>query len=149
MTLMLGNRYFLDRDYARAIPLLEAAVADDPGNFGARKKLVISYLQVGELDRSLGSFEEILRQDPRIIIDTDPEEEDCPCPALCAALEKRLPWSSDPFPALVGLAVLEAYCDLPKALRYLRRAIALRPAEERLARIQRALEKEKPSCHTL
>lgn len=149
MSLMLGNRYFLDRDYARAIPLLEAAVGEDPGCLGAWKKLIIAHQQVGDLERALGCFEEIVSRDPRSIIDTDPDEEDCPCPELCTALEKRLPWSPDPCSVLLSLAMLEAYCDLSKSLRYFRRAIALRPAEERLARICRALEKEKPSCHKL
>ena len=148
MTLMLGNRYFLDRDYERAVPLLEAAVDDDPECLSARKKLVIAHVQMGNVDTALVHFEFVLRRAPRLIIDTNAEVEDCPCPSLCAVMESRLADAQDPFPVLVSLGVLETYCDLVKARQRLDRARSLRPRDERLGRLLAVLEKEEPACRT-
>jgi tetratricopeptide (TPR) repeat protein len=148
MSLMLGNRYFLDRDYARAVPLLEAALAETPDAPRVLKRLVISYVQLEDFELALERLERVLTTSPRTVIDTDPDEEDCPCPALCAALERRLSPGPASYPILLGLGILELYCDLQRARRHLLQAYDLRPVETRLGRVLALAERENPSCRT-
>lgn len=148
MSLMLGNRYFLDRDYARAVPLLEAARAETPEAARVLKRLVIAYVQLEELELALDRLELVLSRSPRAVIDTDPDEEDCPCPALCAAFERRLGSGPATYSVVLGLGILELYCDLQRARRHLRQAHDLRPAEARLTRVLALAEREMPSCRS-
>lgn len=146
MSLMLANRYFLDRDYAHALPLLEAALAEAPHASPARKKLIVTHIVLGNLPEALALFARAVEEDPRSIIDTRAEDEDCPCPDLCRALEKRLPYAPDPYPVLLSLGMLELYCSLDRARDYLAQAGRLRAEESRIPGILNRLQQEVPRC---
>ncbi|MBK8230848.1 MAG: hypothetical protein IT349_07230 [Candidatus Eisenbacteria bacterium] len=146
MSLMLANRYFLDRDYLHALPLLEAALADASNVSPIRKKLIVTNIVLGRLSEALDLLEQAVHEDPRSIIDTQAEDEDCPCPDLCRALEKRLPYATDPYPVLLSLGMLELYCSLERARTYLAQAGRVRADEPRIPRILSRLQQEVPRC---
>ena len=148
MSEMLANRYFIARDFAAAAPVFEKVLATNPQKERARKKLVICHAATGNLDRAVDLFLETLRRAPRSIIDTRPEEEDCPCPDLTERLWKRFPYEENQLDTLVKLGILELYCSLARSTDCWRRLVEIEPSEHRFAKILELLEKEEPSCHS-
>ncbi len=146
MSLMLANRYFLDRDYLHALPLLEAALSEAPHSSSIRKKLIVTDIVLSRLSEALDLLEQAVEEDPRSIIDTRADDEECPCPDLSRALEKRLPYATDPYPVLLSLGMLELYCSLDRSRTYLAQAARLRAEEPRLPRILLRLQQEVPRC---
>ena len=69
--------------------ILQYALDLDPLNKPVRKKLVICYLQIGEIQKALNIFYNLITEDIDCIINTDPVSDDCPCPDLVKALWKH------------------------------------------------------------
>jgi tetratricopeptide (TPR) repeat protein len=145
---MLANRYFIARDFAAAAPVFEKVLEKDPRNERARKKLVICHTQTGNLDRAIELLLETLREAPRSIIDTHPQEEDCPCPELTGTLWRRFPYELNQLDTMVKLGILELYCNLARSMNFWRQLVELEPNEPRFVQILELLEKEEPSCHS-
>ncbi len=146
MSEMLGNRYFIAREFEKAVPILETALLANPALSRVRKKLIISYTQVDRIDDALDLFLKTLEDDPRSIIDTDLEAEDCPCPHLCSSIERRLPYLKDPSSALITLGILELFCDIDASRSYISEVTQLAPDDSRSAMALTLLKKEKPAC---
>jgi tetratricopeptide (TPR) repeat protein len=143
---MLANRYFIERDWTNAIPLLEEVLAEHPDRSAARKKLIICYTQIGRLSDALDAFVTAIERDPRSIIDTPRGDEDCPCPKLTSSREKRLPYENDRTRTLIELGILESYCDLEASRSYWREVAVSSEGDPRIPRILQILEKEAPAC---
>ena len=77
---MLGNQYFLARNYESAAKNLQYALNIDPLNKAVRKKLVICYSQTGEIQKALNVFYNLIEEDIDYLINTDIVSDDCPCP---------------------------------------------------------------------
>ena len=90
MSEMLGNRYFLARQFDKAVPYLEGALAQNPAMDKIKKKLVVCLIQTGQIERAISLFHEIILKNPQIIIDTDTYYDDCPCAELILLWEKKL-----------------------------------------------------------
>ncbi|MGD9900199.1 MAG: tetratricopeptide repeat protein [Calditrichaceae bacterium] len=121
MSEMLGNRYFIANKFSRAIPELENALSFQEENDSIKKKLIICYIQVGQIEKALKYFYEILKKDPFIIINTDPYQDDCPCPRLVNEWENifnnQNTYTPDKF---LILGMLSLYCDEQKSIEYFR-----------------------------
>jgi hypothetical protein len=111
---MLANQYFLTRKYEQAQSILDMLLAQQPDNLGVKKKLIICCTQTGHTDYAEKLFLEVLRENPFIIIDTDPRSEDCPCPELVKDMEQRFDATRPTVVELNQLGILYLYCD-PKA----------------------------------
>jgi tetratricopeptide (TPR) repeat protein len=122
MSEMLGNRYFIARQYDKAIPQLEAALTEDANVEKVKKKLVICYVQTVQLEKALKLFYEIIIKDPHIIIDTDFYHDDCPCPEILPSWEQKLSFSETPNDLYEVLGILYLYCDYEKSITYLKKA---------------------------
>lgn len=123
MSEMLGNRYFLARKFDRAIPELEKAARNTVESQKIKKKLIICYVQIGQIERALQLFWELLQIDPFIIIDTDPYYDDCPCPSLVEQWEKIITYKDDDIRMeYVALGILYLYCDIQQSISYFDRA---------------------------
>lgn len=121
---MLGNRYFIAHQFSRAIPELENALSLQEENVGIRKKLIICYIQVGRIEKALKYFYDLLKKDPFIIINTDPYQDDCPCPGLVDDWEKKLSNQNayNPNKFLI-LGMLSLYCDEHRSIEYFRQYV--------------------------
>ncbi len=146
MSEMLANRYFIEREYERAIPLLEELLTVERDHSKARKKLIIAYTQTGRLSEGIDHFLIALGNDPRSIIDTEPSAEDCPCPTLCRTVEQRAAATGRPLSSYLILGILELYCDLERSRSYFQRAKPLAGEDKRIDKILDYLDKEKPAC---
>ncbi len=122
MSEMLGNRYFISRQYDLAVDHLEKALSEDSQADKIRKKLIICYIQTGHVDRALDYFYLIIRKDPFIIIDTDAYHDDCPCIDLIPLWEAHLKEEGPSYQLMLILGILSLYCDLHISIEYLKKA---------------------------
>jgi Tfp pilus assembly protein PilF len=52
MNEMLGNQYFMARNYLGAANVFQEVLKEDPSNINARKKLIIAFTQIGKYHTS-------------------------------------------------------------------------------------------------
>jgi tetratricopeptide (TPR) repeat protein len=123
MSVMLGNRYFIARQYEKAIALLEEALPNSSTPEKIKKKLVICYVQVGKIERALFHFHDLVRKDPKIIIDTDPYHDDCPCYEIIPTWEKKLKNEEQSQDYYESLGMLYLYCNKNRSIQYFEKAL--------------------------
>jgi tetratricopeptide (TPR) repeat protein len=127
MSEMLGNQYFLARDYARAASELFEALKSDLCNKGVRRKLIICFTQIGEIGKALDTFISLIKEDLEFIINTDPISDDCPCPELVFDMEQKLGNSKKSIDFNLILGMLWLYCNVEKSLYYFNRVLQIEP----------------------
>ena len=136
MSEMLGNRYFLARKFDRAIPELEKALQNSHEDQKIKKKLIICYVQVGQIEHALQIFWELIKKDPQIIIDTDPYYDDCPCPTLVEQWEKIITYKEDGIRMeFVALGILYLYCDIQKSIAFFEQAVKIMESNQQIKNI--------------
>ncbi len=117
MSEMLGNRYFLARQFDKAIPCLEEALQRNPDGYKIKKKLILCYIEVGQVERAFTYFHALVHYDPRVIIDTDAYYDDCPCCELIPNWERKRKQGAESVDIVKILGMLYLYCDLDKAIQ--------------------------------
>jgi pentatricopeptide repeat protein len=119
---MLGNHYFLARNYPRAADLLEKALRSDPKNKGIRRKLIICFAQTGQINKALSVFLSLIKEDIDFVINTDPVDDDCPCPELVFEMENGQVDNYQSLDSTLVLGMLWLYCNFHKSLEYFSQA---------------------------
>jgi len=122
---MLGNHYFLSRNYGRAAELLEKALRTDPKNKPIRRKLIICFAQTGHIDKALSIFLSLIKEDIDYVINTDPVDDDCPCPELVFEMEHGNVIGDQTLDSNLVLGMLWLYCNLHKSYDYFVRASSI------------------------
>lgn len=118
MSEMLANRYFLARQFDKACFQYEKAMADTQAMDKIKKRLIICYVQSGQIEKAINYFYDLVRKDPNIIINTDAYYDDCPCQELIPNWENKIDAESKnkAYPEVLGMLYL--FCDLSMALKY-------------------------------
>ncbi|MEW6004022.1 MAG: hypothetical protein AB1695_01785 [Stygiobacter sp.] len=129
---MLGNQYFMVRNFLAAVEQFEIAINDHPNNDKLKKKLIVSYTQIGKTLKALDLFYEVSKKDITIIFNTDVAKDDCPCPELIPLIESQEKLNENSFDFYITLAILWAYCDKYKSYEYLKKAKSLSLKNEKL-----------------
>ena len=135
MSEMLGNQYFLVRNFEKALQQYEKAAEEGHVNEKIRKKMIICYCEVGNVDAALSLFEQVVTENIDLIIQTDIVTEDCPCPELLERMKwyEKIATNSFDFNCLIGM--LNLYCDIDESLKYFLKSQDLQPADLRVSRI--------------
>lgn len=128
---MLGNQYFMARNYLGAATVFQSVLKDDPANINVQKKLIISYTQIGKYSHAFELFSELVSTNINDIVATDPIKDDCPCPELVNKLENLTDKGNESFTTYQTLGILWLYCDISKSVEYFKKALALKPKDER------------------
>ena len=144
---MLANYHFIIGNYCTAIPELEVELSKNPSNYINKKKLIICYTQSNKLSKAIKHFIELLQEDINLIIDTDVEYEDCPCPDLIAMLENGTIQREGDLNLFVELGILWLYCDRDESVKYFLRAQKLDPSDKLINKILNLLQKVNRSKH--
>ncbi len=139
MSEMLGNRYFLTRQFNKATFYLEKALRAHPHSHEIKKKLVICYIQNGKIEQALSIFHDLVNQDANIIIDTDPYYDDCPCQEIIPGWERLAKHDNFPQHLTLILGMLYLYCDLNKSILYLRKAHQENPDNSKISSVLKVL----------
>ena len=124
---MLGNQFFLARNYAAAAEQLEEALLRDPSNKSILRKIIICLNEIGEIRRALTHFISLIKEDADYIINTDPVADDCPCAELVYEAERKLYNNLDSVDFALRLGMLWLYCDAKESIRYFQEAHNLAP----------------------
>jgi tetratricopeptide (TPR) repeat protein len=143
---MLGNKYFLARNYDNAAKNFQYALQADPINKFAKKKLIICYTQIGQIKKAFENFYQLVKEDINFIIATDPIADDCPCVELTNKYGNILPYENESYDLKLMLAMLWLYCSAEKSLDFFKRILVENPGDPRIKEVVSLIEiKIKPT----
>jgi len=146
---MLGNKYFLARNYENAALNFQHTLIKDPVNKTVRKKLIICFTQIGQIQKAFENFYVLAKEDINFIVNTDLIADDCPCPELIEKYGSVLPYEDESFEMLLMLAMLWLYCDAQKSLNIFKRILIKKPADLRVKEITSIIEEKIKSTNKL
>lgn len=135
MSEMLGNQYFMARNFSAAQKEFEEVLIKYPENLFAKKKLVICYTQTGRLKESFAYFFDIIRSDIEFIIKTDPIKDDCPCPELIEKLEPKSINKVDTFEYNLVMGIIWLYCNVNHSLNYFTKLREMDPSNHEIEEV--------------
>lgn len=135
MSEMLGNQYFMARKFELALQQFVDVLEREPNNFGCIKKTIICYTQMKQLPEALSWFQRIMDIDPFIIINTRPEDDDCPCPELVVRIEEIEPSAEKLVEHYNILGILYLYCNVEKSLHYFQASLKVQPEQNNISSI--------------
>lgn len=130
MSEMLANYYFQRREYLLAAEHLEEELNQSPLNKKVKKKLIISYTQVGQVEKALSLFIQLVKEDIKFLTCTDHSKEDCPCPDLIYEYENNRIFLENDYRHLLTLGILWLYCDIHRSYDYLMQAEELKSSSQ-------------------
>lgn len=113
---MLGNQYFLTRNYQGALDAFLKAIKTQPASYEIRKKLVICYVSTNKVRKALNELLSIIGTNLQIITGTNIEKEDCPCQELISQFESNSIFEKDSFEHHTAFGILWLYCNPLKAI---------------------------------
>ena len=142
MSEMLGNQYFLSRNYVNAAKNLQYALDIDPSNKAIRKKIIICYSQTGEIQKAFNVFYNLIVEDIDCIINTDIVADDCPCPDLVKHYGKIFPYEENSIDLKLMLGILWLYCEVQTSLNFFKSVLEEHPNDERLKSISSMIEEK-------
>jgi len=138
---MLGNQYFLSRNYSMAAAIFLKVYSQYPQNLSVRKKIIICFTQTGEIDKAFDFFYELVKENLEFITNTDPVADDCPCAELAAKYGMILPYEENSKDLKLLLAMLWLYCDANKSLEYFKQLSLLNREEKKYNDVINMIEK--------
>ena len=139
---MLGNQYFMARNYLGAATVFQNVLKDEPDNLNAQKKLIISFTQIGRHKKAIKLFVDIIHDNVDYIMNTDPIKDDCPCGELVNSLEMVIKHGEKTFTSYQTLGILWLYCDLYQSIDNFEKALALKPDDENINGVLIILKKK-------
>ena len=144
MSEMLGNRYFIARQYDKAYDNFQIALNDDPKNLKLKKRLIICLIQLGQIDQALDCFYEVISTDPYAIINTDPYRDDCPCTEIIPQWESKHISASEKARINEILGMLYLFCDLKKSIKHFKSSLTKDKTNKKISSIIKILTTLKP-----
>jgi pentatricopeptide repeat protein len=119
---MLGNQYFLARNYFSAAENLEKALWKTPGEKTIRRRLIICYTQIGRIEKALELFLNLIKEDIDFITNVNLIDDDCPCSELIFDIENKAKSYSQSVDTNIVLGILWLFCDIDRSINYFEQA---------------------------
>ena len=132
MSEMLGNQYFIARNYPAAEIELEKSFALDPRSKPIKRKLIVCFTQTGKMSRALEMFTSLIEEDIDFVVEADIEHDDCPCPELVEKIENNKAPEYYNLEDRIMLGIIWLYCDVEKSLEYFTAADNEKPGNDRI-----------------
>ncbi|MFZ1290284.1 MAG: hypothetical protein WAR79_09340 [Melioribacteraceae bacterium] len=142
MNEMLGNQYFMARNYLGAANVFQTLLETEPDNLNAKKKLIISLTQIGKFSKAFELFADVISENIDYIVNTDPIKDDCPCAELVNNLELKSKYGNESLTTFETLGILWLYCDIHNSIEYFEKALKLTPNDTKLNSIILLLKKK-------
>ncbi len=146
---MLGNKYFLARNYEDAAINFHHTLQSDPINKSIKKKLIICYTQMGQIQKAFESFYTLVKEDIDFIINTDIVADDCPCPELIAKYGGILPYENDSYDLRIMIGMLWLFCDTKKSLDFFKAVLSEYPGDNRIKEVITIIEEKIKSVNKI
>lgn len=118
MSEMLGNQYFLARNFSKAKDAYEKVFQSEPQNDFIKKRLIVCYTQTGEINKAFDLFYEIVKKDIDLITNTDVIADDCPCPELVRKYGHIKPNDECSRDSRIMLGILWLFCNIEKSFEF-------------------------------
>ena len=119
MSEMLGNHQFMIHNFKAAARMFEAAIQNTAQTKPLRKKLIVCYTQMGEIEKVFELLIPFLDEDLDFLITVNPMEVECPCPELIHDIEHSLHSQQDLQTNYVKLGIYWLYLDIGQSVKYL------------------------------
>lgn len=132
---MLGNQYFLAKKYDSAARNFKVTLLEDPQNKSVQKKLIICYIQTGNINKALDVFMELIKEDIDFVTNTDIKEDACPCPELIVKYGTLLPYENNSTDLRIILSILWLYCDAEKSYKFFKSLLDENIQKEKISQI--------------
>ena len=132
---MLGNKYFLSRNYQLAASVYSKIHISQPNNLLVIKRLIICLTQIGEIRKAFDFFYKLVKKDVSIIINTDPIADDCPCSELIEKYGKIFPYEDNSTDLKFLLGILWLYCNPSRSVQFFEQLLRENPDEIRYKEI--------------
>jgi hypothetical protein len=145
MNEMLANHYFHARDYLHALEGYEIALAAQPYHKGFRRRLIICCIESGAIQKAFVVFVNLVKEDIDFILNTDPEDDDCPCADLIDRSESGAAGVNS-LEDHLRLAMLWLYCDIEKSNALFTRICELEPENLEFRQVHTLIQER---CHLL
>jgi pentatricopeptide repeat protein len=129
MSEMLANQYFMVRKFSEAETAYEKVLIKDPLNKAVRKKLIVCYAHNCKVRKALELFYRLIREDIRVIINTDVVADDCPCPELINKFELSKKSELSYVETLEVFGILWLFCDINKSVEFFEKLKEYNPKE--------------------
>lgn len=139
---MLGNQYFMARNYLGAADVFQNVLLEEPKNLNATKKLIISLTQIGKYSKAFDLFTNFINENIDFILNTDPIKDDCPCAELVTNLETKNKFGNESITSLETLGILWLYCDINNSIQYFEKALVLNTNDPKLNSVITILRKK-------
>ena len=118
MSEMLGNQYFIARNFSAAEVELEKCLKGQPENKYLKRKLIICFTQTGKITRALDMFTGLIQDDINFVITANEVNDDCPCRELVEDIGDKNPSEEFELDDMIKLGILWLFCDVKKSLGY-------------------------------
>ena len=141
MSEMLGNQYFLGRNYSTALIEFEKCIIENPTDKAIRRKLIICYTQTNNLDKSLVTFYNLISEDIKFVMDADPLRDDCPCAELIKSIDSS---SYTIYENKLVNGILWLFCDSKTSLEYFMEAKEIKPNNKFISQIINIIQNQIP-----
>lgn len=139
---MLGNQYFLSRNFSKAKEAYENVLQAEPQNDFVKKRLIICYTQTGEILKAFDLFYEIVKKNIEIITSTDLVADDCPCPELISKYENVKPNSECSRDTKLMLGILWLYCDAQISFEFFNTIASEEKSDTRINEIRNFIQEK-------
>ena len=131
MNEMLANHFFMARKYPEAKKALLECLDLSPDDKSIIKKLILCFTQTGEIEEGFDLLCKLAMEDFEFIINTNPEEDDCPCIELLNQVD-GLAITKESREYFLMLGIIWLYCDAYTSLGYFKKAATFKSSDERL-----------------
>lgn len=142
MSEMLGNQYFLSRNFSKAKEAYENVLQVEPQNDFVKKRLIICYTQTGEILKAFDLFYELVKKDIEIITSTDLVADDCPCPELISKYENVKPNGECSRDAKLMLGMLWLFCNAQTSFEFFNTLAKEEKSDKRINEIRNIIQEK-------
>ncbi len=130
MDRMLGNQYFMARNYAKAIVSLERAMRQYPDDLSISRKLIISYIANHNLHAAIDKLKVFSNKFSDLVFIDGLADANCPCPKLLDEWKNEPPKSVTQADYYIALGILELFCGNQNGCLYFEKAKDISPDQE-------------------
>ena len=135
MSEMLGNHYFISRNFFLAEKTYEKLHIYNSSNPKVLKKLIICYTQTHKIGKALQYLLVLMAKDMSTILENNRNDEDCPCNDLIFNIENDEIKYSTEEEKYTALAILWLYCNHKTSLNYFQMALNENPQNRNLIKM--------------
>ncbi|MHB8339031.1 MAG: hypothetical protein ACYDEE_16570 [Ignavibacteriaceae bacterium] len=142
MSEMIGNQYFLVRQYNLAAKEFENSIHAEDYNVQILQKLIICYTMVNKPGKALNLFLSLINNNIDLIINQKNESINYPCKEIILRIENGEVGYEDDFTFFYVLGMLNFFCDLNNSLKYFQKANKINSKDIRITIIIKMLKKK-------